>query len=99
MLKQLQFVRGAVGKSKIDSSMSHFQITGGFVRGYNGTLTICSPLPVDIDCQPDAMQLIKALGNCRAAVELAMTPGGKLRFKSGSFKAFINCYADEMQDM
>lgn len=99
MLKQLQYVRGAVGKSKIDASMSHFQIRDGEVRGSNGMLTICSPLPVDIECQPDAMQLIKALSNCRAAVELSMTPAGKLRLKSGSFKAFINSYADEIPHM
>lgn len=99
MLKELQFVRGSVSKSKIDSSLSHFKIQNGRIKGFNGLLSICTPIPLDLDCQPDASQLIKAIGNCRAQVEITTTPTGKLRLKSGVFKAFINCYNDPIPDV
>lgn len=99
MLKELQFVRGSIGKSKVDLSLSHFNIKDGYIKGFNGVLSICTPIPFDVNCQPDAGQLIKAVGNCKAAVELSMTPAGKLRLKSGTFKAFINCYDDPMPDV
>lgn len=99
MLKELQFVRGSVGKSKVDMSLSHFNISGGRVKGFNGVLSICTPIPLDLECQPDASQLIKAIGNCKAAVDITTTPGGKLRLKSGNFKAFINCVEDPLPDV
>jgi hypothetical protein len=99
MLKELQFVRGSVGKSKVDMSLSHFKIQNGCVKGFNGVLSICAPIPLDLDCQPDASQLIKAIGNCKAQVEITTTPAGKLRLKSGSFKAYINCYNEPIPDV
>lgn len=90
MLKQLQFVRGAVGKGKIDSGLSHFRIRDRRVTGYNGVMAISSPIPCDLDCQPDATTLIKAVGNCKAAVELTVTDAGKIRLRSGTFRVFID---------
>lgn len=99
MLKQLQFVRGAVNKYKMDMALSHFVIRDGRVTGYNGVLAISSPIPVPLDCQPDAQALIKAVGNCKAAVELSMTPGGKLRLKSGNIRVLIPTYADVIPEV
>lgn len=89
MLKQLQFVRGAVGKGKIDAGLSHFRIRDRRVTGYNGVMAISTPIPCDLDCQPDAATLIKAVGNCKAAVELSITDAGKIRLRSGTFRVFI----------
>ena len=99
MLKQLQFVRGAVGKGKIDAGLSHFRIRDRRVTGFNGVLAISSPIPVDLDCQPDAATLIKAVGNCKAAVELSMTEGGKLRLRSGTFRVFIESFNETLPEV
>lgn len=92
MLKELKFVSGSVGKSKNDASLAHFIIKDGRVKSFNGTIAMSCPLPTALDVQPDANQLIKAVGNCKDAVELTVTAAGKLRVKSGAFKAFVNCY-------
>lgn len=89
MLKELKFVQGAVGKKDLLPAMTHFQIQGGHVRSYNGTLAISSPLPFDINCCPKADQLVKAIGQCEEVITLSMTPGGKLRVQSGKFRAFV----------
>lgn len=92
MLKELKFVSGSVGKSKNDASLAHFIIKDGRVKSFNGVIAMSCPLPTALDVQPDATQLIKAVGNCKAAVDLTVTPAGKLRVKSGAFRAFVNCY-------
>lgn len=94
MLDALKFVRGSVNKT--DAALSHFRIKDGRVTGFNGVLAISSPIPTDIECQPDATSLTKAISNCKGTVELSMTPSGKLRVKSGGFRAFINCYDREL---
>lgn len=95
MLKELKFVQGSVAKKDFLPSLKHFRIEGGFVRGYNGTLALCSPIPFDIDCTPKAEPLVKAIQNCTETVQLSMTPAGRLSVKSGSFKAFIECVEGE----
>lgn len=99
MLKQLQFVRGAVNKFKMDLSMQHFVIRDGRVTGYNGVLAISSPIPISLECQPGAQMLIKAVGNCKAAVVLSLTPGGKLRLKSGPINVMIPTYQDVIAEV
>lgn len=95
MLKELKFVQGAVAKKDLLPALTHFRIEGGFVRGYNGTIALCSPIPFDIDCTPKAEPLVKAIQNCNETVQLSMTPAGRLSIKSGSFKAFIDCVEGE----
>ncbi len=89
MLKELKFVQGAVAKKDLLPAMTHFRIEGGHVRSYNGTLALSSPLPFDIDCNPKADQLVRAIGQCQETVTLSMTPGGSLRIQSGKFRAFV----------
>lgn len=95
MLKELKFVQGSVGKKDLVPAMTHFRIEGGSVRGYNGTIAICTPIPFDIDCIPKAEPLIKAIQNCEETIMLSLTPTGRLAIKSGSFKAFIECVQGE----
>lgn len=89
MLKELKFVQGAVGKKDLLPAMTHFQIQGGHVRSYNGTLALSSPIPFDLNCCPKADQLVKAIGQCEDTIVLSMTPAGKLRVQSGKFRAFV----------
>jgi hypothetical protein len=95
MLKELKFVQGAVAKKDLLPAMTHFRIENGFVRAYNGTLALCSPIPFDIDCIPKAEPLVRAIGHCEETVTLSMTPGNRLRIQSGRFRAFIECVEGE----
>lgn len=91
MLAELKFVQGAVAKKDFLPALTHFVIEAGTVRGYNGTLALCSPIPFDIACKPKAEPLVRAIGNCESTVQLTMTPAGRLSIKSGKFKAFVDC--------
>lgn len=91
MLSSLKFVMGGVSRKDMVPEMKHFAIEGGFVRSYNGTLALCSPIPFDINCFPKADVLFKAIANCEETVQLSMTPAGKLRIISGGFKALVSC--------
>lgn len=95
MLAELKFVQGAVAKKDFIPSLSHFVIENGTVRGYNGMLALCTPIPFDIECKPKAEPLVKAISNCTETVQLALTPAGRLSIKSGKFKAFVDCHPDE----
>lgn len=91
MLAELKFVMGSVSKKDLVPAMKHFCIEKGMVRSYNGMVALCSPIPFDIDCNPHAETLYRAIENCDESVTLYMTPGGKLGVKSGKFRALIPC--------
>jgi len=95
MLAALKFVQGSVAKKDFIPALTHFSIKEGKVRGYNGALALCTPIPFDIACNPKAEPLIKAIGHCDDTVALSMTPAGRLSVKSGAFKALIDCVDGE----
>lgn len=91
MLNILDFVRGSVAKKDFQPALMHFHIKNGMVQGYNGVLSICSPIGLDFDVSPNAIQFVKAIQQCRDTIALSMTAGGRLAVKSGRFKAYIEC--------
>lgn len=91
MLTELKFVQGSVAKKDFMPALTHFVIENGTVRGYNGTIALCSPIPFDIACKPKAEPLVKAINNCSDTIALSVTPAGRLGVKSGKFKTFIEC--------
>ncbi|QJI53366.1 DNA polymerase III [Alteromonas phage vB_AcoS-R7M] len=96
MLKELKFVQGAVAKKQFIPELAHFKIEDGTIRGYNGSLALSSPIDLDIDCIPKAAPFVKAISNCKETVSMHLTTTGRLAIRSGSFKAFIDCFeADE----
>lgn len=95
MLSALKFVMGSIAKKDLVPALTSFVIENGTVRGYNGTLALCSPIPFDIACKPKAETLIRAIKNCVDTVTLRMTPAGRLAVQSGQFKAFIECIEGE----
>ena len=95
MLTELKFVQGAVAKKDFLPALTHFVIEKGTVRGYNGMLALCSPIPFDIECKPKAEPLVKAIASCTETVQLALTAAGRLSVKSGKFKAFVDCHPDD----
>lgn len=95
MLKEFKFVMGSVAKKDLLPALTHFRIEGGTVRGFNGTVALCTPVPLDLDCAPKAEQLVKALANCNETVQFSMTTAGRLKVSSGAFKMFVDCVAGE----
>lgn len=96
MLKELKFVQGAVAKKDFMPAMTHFAITvdqdGGFVRSYNGSLALGSPLAFDIPCTPKASQLVPAIAHAPGTITLSMTDKGRLRVASEKgYRVFVDC--------
>lgn len=91
MLENLRFVMGAVAKKDLVPAMKHFKIEDGRVCSFNGTLCLSSPINFNIDCNPQAETLFRAIEKCEEAVTLYQTPGGKLGVKSGAFRALVQC--------
>lgn len=99
MLDALKFVQGAVAKKDFVQALTHFHIAGGFIKGYNGSLALCSPIDLDLDITPKAAPFIKAIQTCKDTVQLNMTPAGRLAIKSGAFKAFVDCTEEAYPDV
>jgi hypothetical protein len=95
MLEDLRFVQGAVAKKDLLPALTHFVMENGTVRGFNGTIALCSKIAFDLACKPKAEPLIRAINNCRDTVQLSLTPAGRLSVKSGGFKAFVDCVDGE----
>lgn len=91
MLDALKFVQGSIAKKDFVLELTHFQIKNNRVSGFNGTLSLSSPIPFDISCVPKAEPLIKAIAGCEDTVQLSMTKAGKLTVKSGPFKMHVEC--------
>lgn len=98
MLNSLKFVQGAVSKKDFTPAMSHFNIHDGNIIAYNGIFSISAPINCNINCNPDAESLIKAISKCEKTTQLTITPTGRLSIKSGAFKALINCHPELLPD-
>lgn len=99
MLNNLKFVQGAVSQKDFIPSMTHFQIKGGRVTAYNGIIALSSPLGFDIDCNPKAETLVKAIDKCDGTIVLNLTSTKRLSVKSGSFRAVIDCLDTDLPDL
>lgn len=91
MLKALKFVQGAIGKRDYIPAITHFLIQDSRVTAFNGNMALSAPIPLDIDCKPKAVDLIKALSQCKDTISMALTTTNRLKVQSGGFKAFIQC--------
>ncbi len=99
MLEALKFVQGAVAKKDFVPALTHFRIKDGFVRGFNGALSLCSPIDLDLDITPQAVPFVKAIQTCKSVVTMHVTDSGRLAVKSGKFKAFINSSDDTFPEV
>lgn len=91
MLPALKFVQGAVARKDFVPSLTHFRIANGFVKGFNGSLGICSPIDLDLDISPKAVQFVKAIAACTETISMHVAQNGKLVISSGNFRAHIEC--------
>lgn len=100
MLDVLKFVQGAVAKKDFVQALTHFEIKDGAIKGYNGSISLYSPIDLDIEATPKAVPFIKAIQTCKdETTQLAKTPTGRLSIKSGAFRAYIECTGDPFPDV
>lgn len=94
MIEALKFVKGAVGKKDLVPALQHFRIQDGSILSYNGMLALCSPIALDLSCSPRADSFTKAIEACQETAQLHLTENKRLAIRSGSFKAFVDCYEE-----
>lgn len=90
MLDVLKFVQGAVSRKDFVPELTHFRIRDGRITGYNGKLSVSSPISLDIDCCPKAVPFVRAIEACVDTAQLHMTPNGKLAIRSGKFRTHVD---------
>lgn len=95
MLDALRFVATAVAKKDFVPALTHYKIANGRVTGFNGVLSMSSPIDVDLDVLPHAASLLAAIRACQGTISLNVTPTGKLAVKSGRFKSFVDCLGQD----
>lgn len=94
MLKTLKFIQGAVAKKDFVPVLTHVHIKDGMIQAYNGTVTLCAPIDLDLECTPLATKFIKAIQTCKDTVQMSITPTGRLSVKSKGFRTLIDCSPD-----
>lgn len=95
MIEDLNFVKGAVARKDFVPALTHFKIKDGRILGYNGRLSLSSPIDLDVEVCPKAIPFVKAIQSCDDRVTLNVTKAGRLAIKSGKFKAYIECLEGE----
>jgi DNA polymerase III sliding clamp (beta) subunit (PCNA family) len=91
MLAELKFVQGAVAKKDFIPAITHFAISNGTVRAYNGVIALSTPIACNLNCTPKAVPMVQAISKCVDTISLSITATGRLAIKSGNFKAYIDC--------
>lgn len=96
MLDAIRFVQGSVAKKEFLPSLTHFVIEDNTIRGYDGTMALCAPILLDINCKPKAEPFFKAVQACGDdGLALTLTENGRLSVKSGRKRFVIDCYPDD----
>lgn len=97
MLNDLKFVAGAVAKKDFVPALQFFRIKDGSIRSFNGTVAISTPTDLAVTAVPKGASFIKAIENIPDGKEIVLnlTAAGRLSVKSGNFRAYVECLADE----
>lgn len=91
LLTTLKFVQGAVARKNLVPEMTHFQIKDGRITAFNGRMALSSPIDFNINCNPKAEPMIKAIAGAESTIALSMTPAGRLRIASGRVRVLVEC--------
>jgi hypothetical protein len=97
MLKELKFVMGSVARKDYVPELQHFKISDGRVEGFNGIISLSTPIDLEIEAMPKAVQFVKAIERLPDDQEcvLDLTKAGRLSVKSGRFRAYVECWEAE----
>lgn len=96
ILKALKFIQGGVCKKENLPYQSHVLIESGKIRSFNGNVALCSPIQIDINCQPKAHPFIKVISECKDIPQISLAKNGKLDIKSGKLRVKIDCLSETM---
>lgn len=89
--QSLKFVIGAVSKKDLVPELTHFQIKGSRVTGFNGRLCLSSPIDCDLDCCPRAEPFVAAVNaSTDETVQLTLAKNGKVLIRAGKFRAYVD---------
>jgi DNA polymerase III sliding clamp (beta) subunit (PCNA family) len=99
MLDAIRFVQGSVARKGFVPELTHFNITNKTIRGFNGHLSLCSPIDFDLDVSPKAVPFVKAIQSCDETIQLNVTATGRLSIKSGKFRAQIECLPTDFPEV
>ena len=99
LLQALQFVKGAVSSKDFIPALTHFHIENNTIKSFNGNLALSCPIELEIEASPKAIPFVKAIQACKRTTVIHLTGTGRLRIKSGSFKAFIPCTGEQFPDI
>lgn len=90
MLDALRFVQRGVARREIVPGLTHFRIVDGRCTGFNGLVSLSSPVEIGFNVAPQAGHFIKALDACEDTIQLVMD-GGNLLVRSGRFRTAVPC--------
>ena len=101
MLEALNFVKAAVNVNGLSTNHLHVTLGDGFVKSFNGSMALYSPIDLHIEASPKAIPFMKAIASCKDTdtTTMHLTPTGKLAIKSGKFKCFIDSIEDPFKDI
>lgn len=95
MIDAIKFTRGAIAKKDYVPELTHFIIRDGRITGFNGVMSLSSPIELDIDARPKATTFAKAVATCEDTISMHMTKAGRLSIKSGKFRALVDCLPED----
>jgi len=91
MLDTLQLVFGAVATKDIQPVLTHVLIYPGRLQGGDGIITIDAPFDCDLPTMAvPGQKFLNSVIACDGTPKLAVTDGGKMSIKKGSFKAYLS---------
>mgnify|MGYP006923621248 CR=1 FL=1 len=81
-----------------NQSKDYLIIKNGTLKTSSGSVSISLKVPINLDCNPNASQFIKAMSKCDETPIFTLTKSGKMQIKSGGFKANIDCVDTDNDD-
>jgi hypothetical protein len=95
ILDSLKFVKNGYARKDLIPELTHYYIRKGRVTAYNGTLAFSSPIALDLDIAPAALQFHNCIEACEEKISMTVEKGDRLRIKSGKFKSLVKCISTE----
>ena len=95
MLKALSFVSGALGKPNSADVFKNYHFKNNKIYASNSQITMCSPIPLDLECSVNGRQFQESVNRCKEAITIGLLPSGRMRVLSGKFRSFVDVSTDD----
>jgi hypothetical protein len=94
LLAALKFIAPAQSKEGM-IYQTFSQIKNNTITAFDGKLAIGCKIEEDLTACPHTLQFIEALSRCGSELAINQLDAGRLSIKSGPFRAFVPCAADD----